>query len=376
MHRLAATLLCLLALPCASWAWGPCCLATPRTFREDVRDSKLVIWGVLDNPRKTANGDFTDCMVIGVVKSHPILRGKTTLTLPRKIDIEDRNRPPCMLIFCDIHKGKLDPFRGVVVSPEIVGYLKGLLAIDTRRHDEMLHYCFNFLDHPDPDIAGDALNEFLKTPDRDLGKAVRKLPAAKLRRWLRDPKTLAARQQLYALLLGHCGTAEDAILLRSLAVRLAKQGSTGLDGVLIGYTLLDPKLGWAHVCDLLGDSSKEFLSRYAALRAARWFHDTRPDVIAKKALAEAVKPALAQNDIADLVINDLGSWRCWDLTELILSLYGKRSHDLPIIRRSIVRYALQCPHKEAAAFIVQCRNTDGELVADTEELLRAEGKQP
>jgi hypothetical protein len=373
VNRLAAGLICLLTVPCPAWAWPPCGCVPTRTFREDARESKLIVWGVLDNPRKNPNGEFTDVLLGGIVKSHPMLHGKTVLTLPRKIEIADRNNPQRMLIFCDIHKGTLDPFLGVVASPAVVGYLKGLLASDASRHDEVLRYCFDFLDHPDPEIAGDATKEFLKVPDRDLGKAARKLPAAKLRLLLRDPKTTAVHQRLFGLLLGHCGTPEDAILLHSLAARLAKKGSVWIDGILVGYVLLESKAGWKYVRDLLADPSSEFLLRYSALRTVRWFHDNRPEVFAKKTLMEALKPTLDQSDIADLVVNDLGGWGCWDLTNHILSLHGKKSHDLPVIRRSIVRYALRCPREEAAKFIVSRRNTDGVLVSDTEELLRTEG---
>jgi hypothetical protein len=369
---LTAGLLWLAVAPAQAWAWPPCCSIPARTFREDAAESKLIVWGTLDHPRKGPNGEFTDVLLGGIVRSHPILRGKSVLTLPRRIAIEDRNRPPSMLIFCDVVKGQLDPLQAVVVSPAAVGYLKGLLAIDARRHDRVLRYCFDFLDHPDPGIAGDALTEFTKTPDRNLATLARQLPAAKLRRWLRDPTTPPVRQRLFGLLIGHCGTADDAVLLRSLTVHLAKKGSSGIDGILIGYTLLDPKDGWAQVRDLLGDSTRDFALRYAALRTVRWFRDVRPEKIEAMALVAAMKPALAHNDFADLIVNDLRAWRCWDLTDQVLALYGKPSHQAMIIRRSIIRYALQCPEKMAAEFVVQRRNTDGEMVAEAEELLRLE----
>lgn len=49
---------------------------------------------------------------------------------------------------------------------------------------------------------------------------------------------------------------------------------------------------------------------------------------------------LDQNDIADLAIEDLRKWKVWSLADRIVGLYNLKSHDVPIIRRSILRYAL------------------------------------
>ena len=35
------------------------------------------------------------------------------------------------------------------------------------------------------------------------------------------------------------------------------------------------------------------------------------------------------------------------LTVAVLAQYGKKSHDAPIVKRSIVRYALSCPREDA-----------------------------
>ena len=91
-----------------------------------------------------------------------------------------------------------------------------------------------------------------------------------------------------------------------------------------------------------------------------------------KDLAEGVGQLLDQSDIADLAIEDLRKWNRWDYCDQILALAGKKSHDVPIIRRAVLRYALSCPEKKAAAYVDQCRKRDLEMVKDTEELLKLE----
>jgi hypothetical protein len=140
--------------------------------------------------------------------------------------------------------------------------------------------------------------------------------------------------------------------------------------------MLEPKEGWEYICSLLKDAKKEFLLRYAALRAVRFFWDSRPDLLKKEDMVEGVKALLDQNDIADLAIEDLRKWNRWELCDAILSLQSKKSHDVPIIRRAILRYALSCPGTQAAAYVTEMRKKDPESVKDAEELLKLETPAP
>jgi hypothetical protein len=172
-------------------------------------------------------------------------------------------------------------------------------------------------------------------------------------------------------MLGYCGKEAHAKRLRTLLDE-PRRRLTGIDGLLVGYVLLQPKEGWEYLRALLQDEGKEFMVRYAGLRSARFFYDRQPDVIPQKDVIEAISLLIDQSDIADLAIEDLRKRSCWDHAERILALYGKPSHDIPIIRRSILRYALQCPDPKAAAFVAELRKKNGEMVKDAEELLKLE----
>jgi hypothetical protein len=329
------------------------------------------VYGSLANPRRKAQGS-KEFLITAVVKPHPALGGRRTLVLPDPVPVEDPNNPPRLLVFCDVAQG-IDPYEGLPAQPAVVGYLKGLLALRADDGTGRLHYCFNFLDHADPALAADALREFGKAPDAEVCKAARQLPAGKLRRWLKDPKTPADRLRLYGFLLGHCGAAADAALLRGLAARQVKEASTAeLDRLLTGYTLLEPKAGWAYTRALTANASNDFVVRYAGLRSARFFYDTRPDVVGRKAVLDALTGYLSQGDLADLVIEDLRRWRCWGPTARVLALYRQPSHQAPIVRRAVVRYALQCPRPEAAAFLVNLRKAEAAFVGEGEEALKLE----
>src|SRR5581483_3138600 len=195
-----------------------CSLCGPQantpTFREDVAAAKLVVFGTLANPRLSAavpgaspEGAATDLHVEQVIKSHPILAGRTVLTLPRYVPVDAKN-PPKFLVFCDVANGKLDPYRGSPVrSPDVLPYVTGAAALRPDDPAKLLGYFFRYLDHPDPDVAADAFREFTRAGDADIARAAPHLDPAKLRKLLADPATPPARLALFAYLLGGCGTA-------------------------------------------------------------------------------------------------------------------------------------------------------------------------
>ena len=246
------------------------------------------------------------------------------------------------------------------------------LAVKDKEVGTRLRFFFDYLDNPDLEVSNDAYKEFGNADYKDYRDMAKELPADKIAKWLQDPNTPAFRYGLYASMLGHCGTAKHAELLRQMLDDPQKRVSTGVDGIVAGYTILKPKEGWAYLQGILKDPSKEFMLRYAALRAVRFFWDSRPDILDKKDLVEGVCQLLEQSDIADLAIEDLRKWSRWEVAERILALSGKKSHDIPIVRRSILRYALSCPNQKATAFVEEQRKRDPEAVKDTEELLKLE----
>ena len=77
-------------------------------------------------------------------------------------------------------------------------------------------------------------------------------------------------------------------------------------------------------------------------------------------------------DMADFAVEDLRKWKQWDLTGKILELYGKKDFEATVIRRAILRFALQSPEARAVGFVRDQRQRDSDWVKDTEELLKLE----
>jgi len=369
-----------LVLPHAAPAC-PFCSMQGQTLLMDVGQATMVLYGTFENAKLDAGdsggGGTTDLKIEAVIKNSDTLGDKKVITLPRYIP-SDKNSKMKFLVFCDVFKGKIDPYRGIPVQADcdMVEYLKGALEVKGKSVEQRLKHYFNYLDDKETEIASDAYKEFATADYKDYRGMAKDLPPDKIAKWLEDPNTPKYRYGLYASMLGHCGTAKHAALLRSMLDDPQKRVTEGVDGVLACYTMLKPKEGWEYVRNLLKDPSKEFLLRYAALRAVRFFWDSRPDLLKKEDMVEGVKSLLDQNDIADLAIEDLRKWNRWELCDAILSLQAKKSHDVPIIRRAILRYALSCPDNKAVAYVVEMRKRDPESVKDAEELLKLETPAP
>jgi hypothetical protein len=368
-----------LALPAQSC---PFCTSQGQTLLGEVNQANLIVYGTLANAQRDPN-EFgkgtTDLQIEMVVKEHPVLNGRKTLTLPRYIPVDPKGQTK-HLVFIEVYNGNLDPYRGEAVAGDskIAEYLKGAITVRDKDLPTRLAYFFKYLDSPEPTISNDAYMEFGNADYKEYRPLAEKLDADRVVKWLKDPNTPASRFGLYGSILGHCGKKEQAAVLRELLDDPKKRVSSGVDGILAGYLLLDKDEGWKYLLGLLKDEKNEFLIRYAGLRTVRFLWEFRPDVIEKKQLLEAATILLGQGDIADFPIDDLRRWGQWQMTDKVLGLYGKETHNAPIIKRAIIRYALCAPPEQKAAqeFVKKMRAEDPERVRDIEELLKLEQAPP
>jgi hypothetical protein len=353
----------------------PFCTMQGQTLTKEVRDADLVIVGTVTNARPNPDGlDGTcDFLIEEVIKSHPLVQDKKKITLPRYIP-ESKVK---YLLFCAVFKDRPDPFRGIPLrDTEMATYLKGALALDEKDIPKRLEYFFPYLENPEVEISTDAYKEFAAADDKDVVAMVARTDRAKMRArligWLQSPETASYRYGLYGYLLGRCGQPEDAQVLREILDDPKRGLISGIDGILAGYLTLRPKEGYDYLLALLSDAKADFTRRYAGLRTLRFLWDYHQDLVGPQQLVQALTILLDQPDIADLAIEDLRKWKQWDQLDRILALASRPTHNVPIVQRAILRFALSCPSSKAAAFVEQQRQRNPERVKDVEELLRLE----
>jgi hypothetical protein len=346
------------------------------TLAGDYNQALMVLVGSFTNA-KLSEGT-TDFTIEKVLKTHAFLKsdkvktidGKQILTLPRYLP-QAKNK---FVIFCDVYKDQIDPYRGIEIQQgsDVVPYLTGAVKLKDQPLGERLRYSFDHLNSPDLEVAMDAYRDFARTDYKDYMEMARRLPAETLASWLQDSKTPPYRFGLYASLIGLCGKPEHGKILRAMIDDPEKRKGSGIDGMLVGYVALEPKDAWTYLTSLLKDDKEDFLMRYAGLRTIRFMWDYRPDLVSQKDLVDGLALVLAHADMADFAIEDLRKWKRWEMTDKVLDLFGKKSHDVPVVKRAILRFALQCPRARARSFVEAQRKRDADWVKDTEELLKLE----
>src|SRR5687768_6299895 len=117
------------------------------TLVGDFAQASMVLYGNFANAKPGADGlsGTTDFVIEKVVKDHELLKGVKgkTITLPRHVAFA-KNK---FLVFIDVYKGALDPYRGVEVQPgsDILSYLEGAVKLEKAPAAERLRYCFDYL---------------------------------------------------------------------------------------------------------------------------------------------------------------------------------------------------------------------------------------
>ena len=355
--------------PACTFCSGP--IRSQSTLRMRYAAAKIVAHGMLKNPRFDPQTDrgSTDFHFTALLKDDPARKQQKSLTIPQYLPVIGET-PPEYLLFCDVVEGKVEVLPGLSCRPAVLEYLKTAATIDDADPAKKLGFFFKHLDSTDAAVASDAFLEFARASDVEILKASAQLDPAKVRALIADPNSPLERLGVYAFLLGVCGKQADAEFLAGLLKQnpLPERTTAAFGGLLAGYVMLAPKDGWPLTAAILADEKRGYSERLSALGTVRFFQATR----AAESKADVLKccaALLPVGDLADQAIEDLRRWGYWDLTKDVLSQFGKPTHAAPIVKRSLVRYALTCPNDEAKAFTASLRQSEPKLVRDVEEML-------
>jgi hypothetical protein len=245
--------------------------------------------------------------------------------------------------------------------------------------DKRLAYFIKFLEFPDITIANDAFAQFVNAPTKDIAAVADKLPREKIRNWLADVKTPVTRQSGYGLMLGLCGSSNEARFLEQRIAEVDPERQTGIEGVIFGYLLLAGEQG-------LSTIEKAFLANrratddklYPAYLATRYYWYYGNGKIPRPRLQLAMRRLLDQQTFADSVIITLAEWKDWSLHKRLMELYDTKVE--VSTKKAIIKYMIAST-KDASkdgdnipAHVVagrkcldELRRRDPKLVEDTEK---------
>lgn len=247
--------------------------------------------------------------------------------------------------------------------------------------EKRLAYYLTFFEHEDPNVSADAYQEFANAPYKDILLVADKLPRDKLRALVNDPQSQATRLGLYGLLLGLCGTREDAAMMEKKITAETDDFRLGIDGVMGGYLLLagEPGLAAIEKSKIL-NKKVPFSETYAAMQALRFLWTYGNGRIPADRLKTSMRLLLDRPELSDLVIADLARWKDWSIQDRLMELYGAEEYNIPSIKRAIIRFMIastkDVPMAEGEAtpkhvlratmYLQQLRDRDAKLVNDAE----------
>ena len=140
LRRLVATAIAVLLPAAASASACPLCNPTGTTFANEVAQADFILYGTLSNARpdpkepEAFNKGTTDLAIDVVIKSHDMVKGKKSITIPRYVLPTGKNTK--YLIFFNITNGQLDPYRGeeVPADSNLPKYLQGAIRGPPEGH--------------------------------------------------------------------------------------------------------------------------------------------------------------------------------------------------------------------------------------------------
>ncbi len=368
MLRLIIVGLAVLLIPLAAMACSICggSFATRSTLREKLLQSVVVVEGTLKNAKPNADdlGGTTEFHFGTALKSTALWKETKQVLLPKYYPTIGTT-PARFLIFFEADENALRMVHGVESTVALIDYLQATTKF-AKPGPLLLTHAFGYLEHTDATVAQEAFLEFALANDADIAAAKKQYDPKKLRAWIAAKETPIERIGVYAILLGLCGEPSiDAPTFQKWMID--ERFSTQLSGLIAGLIQLDAQAGWTNLNKLMTDSQLPFTRRLSALLAMQFLQATS----GKVHQADIVKVCgllITDVEFADLIIDDLRRWAWWDHTEKILASYNTTSPK--ILKRTIVRYALQCPEKPAAVFIARIRATEPDLVKKVEDTLK------
>lgn len=269
--------------------------------------------------------------------------------------------------------------------PELLAYLRERPP-DDRPNVERLGYFLDFLEHPLETIAVDAYAEFARCPYADVAALAARLPRAALSRWVSEPAPETgriARTAFYGMLLGLCGTDEDAQMLERIILTPSDDLRVEIGGLMAGYLHLRGEAGLERLIQHVYAPETPSSDAFAFLQAVRFQWDFGEGRIPRERLRAALHPLVQNPQLTELALADLTRWEDLALVDRLIALLDRPEFERYDVQRAIVGYYLtvsrldpagRAPEEQtaiaaAARHLAALRARDPELVELTERRL-------
>ncbi len=319
----------------------PFCSAPSLTLTEQLSgaDAAILVKWMGGMPAKLSDAGSTDFEVVEVVHQQPA--GK--LQKGSKVNLiryRSGKQGDLFLLLGTLGAGNIEWGSPLEISQAGFEYMKNSPKPD-QPAIKRLAYFLKYLENPDQMIGDDAFGEFANASYADVVQLSKDMPREKLRKWLTTTAVSPGRVGLYGMMLGLCGTADDAKLMEEKILESTDDFRLGIDGVMGGYLLLSGEKGLVLLEDKkLRDKKAPFSETYAAMQALRFMWQYGDNRIEPDRLRQSMRLLLDRPELADLVIADLARMKDWSVQDRLIQMYDEEAYNIPSIKRAIVRFTL------------------------------------
>lgn len=196
------------------------------------------------------------------------------------------------------------------------------------------------LEDADAVISSDAQSQFGAMPYAKVREGAAALPADKLREWLASDKVVVSRKGGYGLMLGLCGKAEDAEILRK-ALGGVGDNYTAAGGLLAGLCLLTEKPAEV-LGPVIADTARPMAVRKAALNVCRFLLE-KNDPKFKPAVLDLFRKGLADKRTAEFAVEEMARAYEFSLADDVKALWLDKARSTHNVRVFVRFYGAVMP---------------------------------
>ena len=298
----------------------PFCSAPQLTLAEMIDQyDHLVLASWVQGTRPTSeSAGSVDFMIVAVGRSQEDqLKTGQTLTLPFYVSGKEGEQFALMGPGTDY----LNWQSPTKVTEESWEYIRDCPAPekDPERRQKRLAWFLRFLEHPELLVSNDAYGEFASAKYETIRTLKDQMPRDELRNWVGNAETPVTRVALYGMMLGLCGSIEDAAILEQRIMTVDSDFRLGLEGIMSGFLMLtgeeglqkleDAKISCSTYTDKAGEEKKlPFSETYATVNALRFMRKYEPECVPLERLVGSMYLLLDRPELSDLIIADLARW--------------------------------------------------------------------
>lgn len=363
----------------------PFCSAVQQTLSEEIKgaDAALIVRLNKGNDAPKSAGPAPDGAVAprDPVKTKfaivQVLKGEKLLGATKEIEVLYFGTHPSGTQFfvTGVDPKNLAWSTPTMLSPRAVEYLEKIVKLPETGANRLVFFQ-DYFEDADALLAGDAYDEFAKSPYADVQALKSRMPREKLIRWIQDKEVSTSRRRLYLTMLGVCGTNDDVTLLENLIRNEDRQVRTSLDALVACYLNLRGADGLPLIVELfLKNKKAEYTDTYATIMALR-FHGTETTIVPRAKLLDALRHMLDRPQLADLVIPDLARWEDWGSLDKLVTLFKEAKEDSIWVRVPVINFLRACPLPEAKQAIDDLAKIDPESVKRASQFFPLGGVKP